>query len=224
MAPCPHGGFVVETAGGRVEAAFVLFATGVVDRLPPADDAWAQVQLGLLRQCPVCDAFEVIDKRLAVVGEGDGAAGEALFLRGYSADVTLLSLGPPAFSGDGLARLAEAGVTVAPSPLARLERAGGGVEARLRDGGRLGFDAVYSGLGVAPRTALAARLGLARAADDRLQVDARQRCSLRGVYAAGDVVTGLNQIAVAMAQAEIAATHMHAALRRAEGRSLEPAD
>ena len=38
--------------------------------------------------------------------------------------------------------------------------------------------------------------------------------------AAGDAVTGLNQIAVAMAQAEVAAVDIHNALRREEGRTL----
>jgi hypothetical protein len=38
--------------------------------------------------------------------------------------------------------------------------------------------------------------------------------------AAGDAVTGLNQIAVAMAEEEIAAVDVHNHLRQAEGRCL----
>lgn len=45
-----------------------------------------------------------------------------------------------------------------------------------------------------------------------------------GCYAAGDAVTVLNQIAVAMAQAEIAAIDIHNHLREAEGRCVAPVD
>ena len=54
--------------------------------------------------------------------------------------------------------------------------------------------------------------------------DECQRTSADGVYAVGDVVTGLNQIAVAMGQAEVAAVHIHNRLRRAERLCLPEAD
>ena len=54
--------------------------------------------------------------------------------------------------------------------------------------------------------------------------DSSQRCSVAGCYAAGDAVTGLNQIAVAMAQAEIAAVDIHNHLRETEGLCLAPVD
>lgn len=38
-----------------------------------------------------------------------------------------------------------------------------------------------------------------------------------GLYAAGDVVRGLNQIAVATAEAAVAATDIHNRLRQADG-------
>jgi thioredoxin reductase (NADPH) len=90
------------------------------------------------------------------------------------------------------------------------------VTAVLRDGRKLAFDAVYSGLGVEPHVGLARALGVELSSDGRVVVDEHQRCSVEGVYAAGDVVTGLNQLAVAMAQAEIAAVDIHNALRRGE--------
>ena len=56
--------------------------------------------------------------------------------------------------------------------------------------------------------------------DDQAAVDERQRTSHARVYAAGDIVTGLNQIGVAMAQGEVAAVDIHNRLRTAEGRAL----
>ena len=60
---------------------------------------------------------------------------------------------------------------------------------------------------------LAVRWGAAHDADNNLVVDAHQQTSITGLYAAGDVVRGLNQIAVATAEAAIAATDIHKQLR-----------
>jgi thioredoxin reductase (NADPH) len=71
-----------------------------------------------------------------------------------------------------------------------------------------------------PNTALARQLGVRLTPEGRFITDEKQRTSEAGVYAAGDAVTGLNQIAIAMAQAEVAAVDIHNALRREERRTL----
>jgi thioredoxin reductase (NADPH) len=90
----------------------------------------------------------------------------------------------------------------------------------FEDNGEARFDALYSGLGIEPRTGLARSLGLDLTEDGRLLTDARQQTSRANCFAAGDAVTGLNQIAVAMAQAEVAATSIHNDLRQVDGRCL----
>jgi thioredoxin reductase len=45
-----------------------------------------------------------------------------------------------------------------------------------------------------------------------LEVDAHQRTTVDGIYAAGDVVSDLHQIAVGTGHAAIAATHIHKSL------------
>ena len=72
----------------------VLLATGIVDESPnlPALD-WL-VGNGQVRYCPVCDAYEAADQRIAVLGPVDQALKKALFLRTYSKTVLLLALGP----------------------------------------------------------------------------------------------------------------------------------
>ena len=79
------------------------------------------------------------------------------------------------------------------------------------------FDLVYSALGASPNADLARGLGARLAADGRLEVDLHQAASVPGLYAAGDVVRGLNQIAVATAEAAVAATDIHNRLRRIDG-------
>lgn len=215
-------GFVVEAAGRVFAAQGIILATGVRDRLPPMPDAVAQVKAGRIRQCPVCDAWEVRGRRIAVIGALPCSVGEALFLRHYTEDVTLVTLGarfdPPPEVAEQLSR---AGIAVETRPVRRLsagERQG--VVLHLGGFERVAFDVAYSGLGVEPQVALAEQLGVARAGDGRIETDGGQRTSVPMVWAAGDVVTGLNQIAVAMAQAESAATGFHTEMRRREGLTL----
>ena len=52
------------------------------------DEALAR---GLIRYCPICDGYEVTDKKVGVIGSGSHGVAEALFLRGYTADVTLIA-------------------------------------------------------------------------------------------------------------------------------------
>jgi thioredoxin reductase (NADPH) len=211
----------VGTEGGDFVAPFVILATGVRDRLPPVEDAVNHVRDGAIRQCPICDGYEVMGQRIAVLGHDANAAGEALFLSTYTDDITLVTMGEPLDVGsDDRARLDEAGIRVVETPLRGLRCEPGDVEVRLADGAVLEYFAVYSGLGMDPNTTLARQIGVRLTPEGRLITDDKQRTSQPGLYAAGDAVTGLNQIAIAMAQAEVAAVDIHNALRREERRTL----
>jgi thioredoxin reductase (NADPH) len=201
---------------------YAILATGVRDRLPPVPDASDLVRCGVIRQCPICDGYEVADRRVAVIGSDRGAAGEALFLRAYTSHITLVTLGRAMqLPGDCAECLAAAEIAVAERPVSSIECAPGrATRISFADGSAQEFDVIYSGLGVEPRTELATALAVECTADGRIITDQRQRTSVAQVYAAGDAVTGLNQIAVAMAQGEIAAVDIHNRLRNAEGRCL----
>jgi thioredoxin reductase (NADPH) len=88
------------------------------------------------------------------------------------------------------------------------------------DGTVLKAETIYSALGIYPRVELAAAMGVQLEDDQRIATDSHQRTSIDGCYAAGDIVTGLNQIGVAMAQGEVAAVDIHNRLRAQEGRCL----
>jgi thioredoxin reductase (NADPH) len=207
-------------------ARYVILATGVRDRLPPAPDASDLVRCGLVRQCPICDGYEITGQRVAVIGSDRAAAGEALFLRSYTSRITLVTLGRSMdLPGACLERLASAGIMVEGRSVCSIEcKSTQAPRIGFVDGSAQEFDVIYSGLGVAPRTELAAMLGVNCAEDGRIITDQRQRTNVARIYAAGDAVTGLNQIAVAMAQGEIAAVDIHNHLRKAEGRCLPDCD
>jgi thioredoxin reductase (NADPH) len=224
IAPSGDGRFIATTGNGTYVAPFVIFATGVVDVEPEIADAYSAVKRGLIRQCPICDGYEMIDKNLAVVARDMRGIGEAFFLRTYTPSITVVKQPGCSdfnFDRETASRIKAHNIEVIETPIRSFvidDRKC--VTLTFEDGSVRIFDAIYSALGIEPKTALAARLGLKLTDDRRIETDPHQRTSMEGVYAAGDCVTGLNQIGVAMAQGEIAAVDIHNRLRQREGLTL----
>lgn len=68
-----------RTETGPLYSRYVLSATGVRDHLPDIEGASEAVMRSILRFCPVCDAFEAIDKRIAVIGDETWASARHSF-------------------------------------------------------------------------------------------------------------------------------------------------
>jgi thioredoxin reductase (NADPH) len=201
--------FTVGTDSGTYTARTVLLATGVVNRRPDAlDDAVHDKALarGLLRYCPVCDGYEVTDSRVAVIGTGEHGAAEALFLRGFTADLTLVSPhGDHDLDPGCAAKLAEAGIAVVAGPCGGFAIESDRLAFDAADR-RMAFDSVYPALGSHIRSELADLVGAKTTEEGCVVTDDHLETNVRGLFAAGDVVIGLDQISHAMGQAGVAAT------------------
>ena len=221
---CEGDRWRLSGAGMAVSARAVLFATGV-DNLRPDDiDRATQaraLKAGQLRYCPVCDGYEASDKAIGVIGATSHGVAEALFLRTYSDRVTLFTREHCELDETDRAALEKAGVGWDPRSVTDYDFDHDGVRLRFADGASAQLDTIYPALGSAPNTALIEALGLRRDDDGCILVDEHQRLGLAGLYAAGDVVSALDQIAVAFGHAAIAATAIHNDLRERDGKVLE---
>ena len=208
------GAFSARVAGRVVRARKVLLATGASDVEPELPGLRESLATGNVRFCPVCDGFETQRRRVAVLGRDLHGVRESLFVAGFDNQVTWLSLGTHGnVSPEDLTRLRERNVLIAEQiPLHIRCDPGRGVEVEMVDGRKLGFDVLYPALGMRHASELACELGAQAADDGQLVVDDHLQTTVPGLYAAGDVAAGLNQIAVAYGQAAIAATAMHNAL------------
>ncbi|WP_299359105.1 NAD(P)/FAD-dependent oxidoreductase [uncultured Paracoccus sp.] len=211
-----------QTDSGPVRARTVLLATGVLNLRPPLaqdvhDDAVAR---GLLRYCPICDAYEQTGKRIGVLGADRHGVAEAMFLRTYSHDVLLLALNSADLDAFTQQQADEAGIRVERVPVSGFDLSGDEVVLTLDDGRTIRTDTLYAALGSNTRNALGAGLGTELSDGQCFVTDEHQRCSVRGVYAAGDAVDGLDQISVAMGMGARAAVAIHNDLRRADGEAL----
>jgi thioredoxin reductase (NADPH) len=212
------GNIIASTTSRQIPARKVLLATGVIDLLPPSSACQRAIAEGAVRFCPICDAYEVQGRRVAVLGPARKALREALFLRTYTQDLTILATdGGSGMPPDERAALKQIGIGFWEFPKIDLAIVEGGVRAFLSDQEHLRFDIVYSALGTEVRSGLALPLGAQCSISGCIKVDAHQRTSIPGIYAAGDVVHQLNQISVAIGHAAIAATDIHNTLAEEAG-------
>jgi thioredoxin reductase (NADPH) len=201
-------GFEATLLDGRIRARAVLLATGVVNNRPRMpDDLHAEaLERGLIRYCPICDGYEVTDRKVGVIGTQTHGHNEAVFLRMYTRDVTLIAPNAAhALSGEERKKLEGLGVTLVDGPCGPLELGGERILVPTPSG-LLEFDTIYPALGSIIRSEFALALGAEGTEEGCLLIDAHQRTTVAGLYAAGDVAKGLDQISHAMGEAAVAAT------------------
>jgi thioredoxin reductase (NADPH) len=208
----------------RWQARALIIATGVAQNQPPLEESvhQAAVDAGVLRYCPICDGFEHRGERIAVLGCDVSGAAEALFLAGYSRDVTLVPRRDVDLSDEERHDLERAGIHVLSEAVTRFEPTARQMILHCEGGGTpLAFDVLYPALGSRPRNRLALRLGLHTTAAGKAADSAPFGTEIPGLYCAGDLVEGLDQISVAMGHGAVAATRAHNWLRDVDGETVQ---
>jgi thioredoxin reductase (NADPH) len=191
------GSFEAHCGERTLTARTVLLATGIVDIEPQLPGFEELRDSGLVRYCPICDGHEYSGKRIAILGRGAHGMREFEFIRHFSARVTYFGLDTGAGNIRSLAYQPDCG----------------GICVEQADGTQQDFDVLYCALGCDVRSAPALTIGADHDERGCLNVDAHCETSVSGLYAAGDVVNALDQIAVATGHAAIAATAIHNRLR-----------
>ncbi|MDQ3245508.1 MAG: NAD(P)/FAD-dependent oxidoreductase [Pseudomonadota bacterium] len=203
------GGLFTATWGSGCETArAVLLATGVTNRKPAMDEDLHDEALsrGLIRYCPVCDGYEVTDKKVGVIGSDSHGVAEAVFLRGFTSDVTLIAPDTALqLSDEDRKKLKLASIGCIDGPAQAVAISENCIVVDTAEG-HFTFDSVYPALGSDTHTQLADQLGARLSDQGCVGVDAHQRTNVAGFYAAGDVVVGLDQISHAMGEGGVAAT------------------
>jgi thioredoxin reductase (NADPH) len=219
------GLFTATWGSGTALARTVLLATGVANRRPPMDEQLHDDALarGLIRYCPICDGYEVTDKRVGVIGSDSHGVAEAVFIRSYTADVTLIAPDKALrLKPEDNQKLKNGGIDCIDGPAQAVAIDKNCIVVDTAEG-HYAFDTVYPALGSDTHTQLGEMVGATLADDGCFLCDAHQRTSVAGLYAAGDVVHGLDQISHAMGEGGVAATTIRNDLCARQPRLREPA-
>ena len=217
-----RGGFTVSLAGGkRIPTRTLLFATGVVDRVPEVEGLRRLYGVSVFH-CPYCDGWEVRDRPLAVYGRGKSGAGLSLSLRTWSADVTLLTDGPARLSASLSKMLRARGIRVVARRIARLDGRRRGLDVVFARGDRAGFGALFFSTGQDHGCDLPRRLGCRFTKKGAILTDRYERTGVPRLYVAGDASRDVQLAIVAAAEGAKAAFAINRDLQEEEGLTLAP--
>lgn len=209
---------ILRTGRGEYQARAVIIATGARQRRLGVPGEAEFVGRGV-SYCATCDGAFFRDKKVAVIGGGDAAVEEALFLTRFAREVVIIHRRDKLRATRILQERAMANEKVRFLWNTVVDRIVGtakveAVELRDVETGKAAteaVDGVFVFIGTEPNTRLFQQEGLDLDAQGYVVTDAEMRTSLPGVFAAGDVrAKQLRQVATAVgdgAQAAMAAEH-----------------
>jgi thioredoxin reductase (NADPH) len=204
----------------ELRARKIILAMGVRDRHPDIPNI--EPHIGhFVRYCPVCDGYEHTGMQLGIIGSGGSVARHALFLQTFSNDITIFLHGKseetlghyrPLLERKGIAWYEPRVVRIMEKQGREPSDAYTGYGVCLKDGTAHELGVLYSALGCDLHLDCVTDLNLDLDEDGYILVDINQCTNVPGVYAAGDLVSQINQISVAFGQATVAAVRIHNAL------------
>jgi thioredoxin reductase (NADPH) len=162
--------------------------------------------------CATCDGFFFKNKEVLVIGGGNSALIEALYLHQIGCKVTLIHRRDILRGEATLEKEAhEKGITIILNSVVEKIMGETKVErVQIRNVANnkkssLQIEGVFISIGELPQSSLAHYLNIKLDDKGYIKIDHNQRTNIKGIYAAGDVTGGVKQIITACAQGAIAA-------------------
>jgi thioredoxin reductase len=216
-----ENGFAVQLEGGeRVDARKVLIASGVRDLVPEVPGI-RECYGKSVHHCPYCDGWEVKDRRLLVLGQGQAAAGLSLSLKTWSADVAIATNGRARIPPSQRAQLARERIEVDERPISHLSHdAGRARQLHFKAGDARDCDAIFFTAGQSPQCELPRRLGCEFTRKGTVKTDHLGQTCVPGVYVVGDASHDVQFVVVAAAEGAKAAVAINKALQAQAGLAL----
>jgi thioredoxin reductase len=219
----PDGFDVTLENGEQAQSRAVLIATGVRDRVPAIPGVRDCYGISV-HHCPYCDGWEVRDKRLVVLGAGQGAAGLALGLKTWSAEIALCSNGRARIGRAHREQLEREAIPVIEKTIASLRHERGQATGVLfTDGEEHPCDALFFTSGQTMQSELAERLGCEFTRKGVVKTDHLGQTCVPGVYVVGDASRDVQFAIVAAAEGAKAAVAINKALQVRSGLAVTPA-
>ena len=171
----------------EVQGRTVIWATGVHDLWPDCPGARRLVGKRLFT-CIVCDGWRARVRPVLLLGDTDRAVSTALQFLTYTSDITLLSSDKGRISGGCREKLAASRISFLEGAVRRVPVKDGGITSvRLDDGRELKPELMFALYGSRPKTELLRPLAVALARNGHVRTDEKNRTSVPGLFAAGDV-------------------------------------
>lgn len=221
--------FELETTSGTIKSKAVLIATGSDYKklgIPGEEEFFSKG----VSYCATCDGAFFRDKKLVVVGGGNSAVQEAIFLTRYATHIDLLVRGPKMRASEILQKDLEKHKDKITVHFNTTTDKIVGEENKVvavrgtRDGVKsveFKIDGVFVFIGLKPNTKFLAGSGIELDEIGMIKTDIELKTNIPGIYAAGDVRSGATmQIASAAGEGATAALKIREYLEEQERERL----
>ncbi len=205
----------IVTNGDKYAAKAVILATGGGHKKLDIENEDKFLGRGV-SYCATCDAPFFRGKRVAVVGGSDSAIMAALFVSAYAKETYLIHRSEKFRAEEANQRkLKQSKIKVLTDMcVTRVEgdkKVSGIALKNMKDNkeSRMDVDGLFIYIGTLPTTELAKKAGIKLDKLGYIEVNARKETNLPGVYAIGDAVGGIWQVAQAVGDGAVAAVNAY---------------
>jgi len=202
----------IETSKGKYSVGAILFSTGTEHR-KLAVPGEVELQGKGVSYCATCDGFFFKNKKVAVIGGGNSALIESIFLKQIGCEEVYIIHRRNELRAEKTYEKEALGKQIHILFNKTVEKIIGEEKVEyleLKDTtnnekSKLEVDGAFISIGEIPQNKLAKQLGVKLDEKGYIVTDEQQRTNVKGVYAAGDITGGLAQIITACAEGAIAA-------------------
>ena len=190
---------IMTEDGESLSARRLVLSYGITD-LFPAIPGFAEAWGKSVIHCPYCHGYEVAGRHWGLIYSTPMSLHATNLYGDWTDRITLFTDGNDIPEPER-SKLDKRGVTLVEGKVTQIEQSGGQVAAvHTEDGARIALDALFAHPRIRPSAPFHEQLGLETTElplGIALKVDERQKTSRDGIYAAGDLVTGMHSITIA---------------------------
>jgi thioredoxin reductase (NADPH) len=216
------GSFFLDTRRGEYQAQAVIIATGGGHRTLDVPGEKELTGRGV-SYCATCDGPLFRGKNLAVIGGGNRAVTEALYLSELAASVKLIHRRDELRAEHKMQQMIFKYNVEIIWDTKVIEFKGDNLiqelvleNVKTKEKKNLVIDGAFVALGLNPNSRIVKSLGVDMNSRGEIITDTEQRTSIPGLFAAGDVVNSMKQITVAVGNGAIAADSAYKYIRGVE--------
>ena len=207
--------FFITTTKSEYSAKAIIFCSGTTYRKLGVKGENEFVGKGI-SYCSICDGVLFKDRKVIVVGGGNSAAEHALHLKDIGVNVKIIhrrdKLRAQQYLKD---KLSNEGIPILWNTVLKEIKGDVFLKSVLLHNNETGIDdemnvdGIFIAVGEEPNSQIANNLGVKIDSNKYIITEKDQRTNIDGVYAAGDVTGGVNQLVVSCGEGAIAAVNAY---------------
>lgn len=216
------GKFRVESSKNEYLTKSIIFCSGTTYRKIEVEGEEEYVGRGI-SYCSICDGMLFKGRNVVVVGGGNSAAEHALHLNDIGVNVKLIhrrdELRAQKYLQD---KLKEEGIPILWDTVLKEIKGKMFVESvvlynnKTKQEQEMDINGIFIAVGEVPNSQIANGIGVEIDKMNYIITDKDQQTNIPGVYAAGDITGGVNQLVVACGEGAVAAVNAYTYIKREE--------